>query len=484
MMMLNVIGFPFMVILVMLLVLGTSIIWIWGLIDCLTSDKNSIDKLIWGLIIFFLNFIGALLYFILGKANNRNFVDTKNMKIRRSSKNKMLFGVCGGLGEYFKTDPTLIRLLWIAVTIISAGFGIIAYLIAAIVIPSQEEVTKNKKSQGSEPRKDKKAARNWLIVGLLFVALFLFIVVGGVLMFANFTTQTSGMARIHISDEELRIGDSFVIDGGGMRTKDRIIISDPSVKQIEYAEEHVRSTVETMILNSYNYRTYGGHGLYMVSKRIADKDDCVVYDRDPYNVAVYHGECYEFTHRFFIESDELTHVKGFEVNTIIAGDNIKKIGYSEITREFGDDCEKKLSENETYLAKEDFLETKEKLLREAVERYENASSDIREQIESLHEERSDLIKTEYIDSSIQPEKLTIEDREDVSVVDEELKPLVDQLDELKQNSGYAEALEDFHTVRDEIYSLKVDICSEVPPVSPVAVSPEVSPDEAMENYNS
>lgn len=52
-----------------------------------------------------------------------------------SSTNCMLAGVCGGIAEYFNIDPTLIRLAWIILTCMGFGTGIIAYIIAAIVIP-------------------------------------------------------------------------------------------------------------------------------------------------------------------------------------------------------------------------------------------------------------------------------------------------------------------------------------------------------------
>ena len=45
----------------------------------------------------------------------------------------MLFGVCGGLGEYFNIDPTIIRLLWAILA--CSGTGIIVYFIAAVIIP-------------------------------------------------------------------------------------------------------------------------------------------------------------------------------------------------------------------------------------------------------------------------------------------------------------------------------------------------------------
>jgi phage shock protein C len=58
------------------------------------------------------------------------------MKQLYLSDNKKLFGVCGGLGEYFESDPTLIRLAWIVLTVLTGVVpGIIGYIIAALVIP-------------------------------------------------------------------------------------------------------------------------------------------------------------------------------------------------------------------------------------------------------------------------------------------------------------------------------------------------------------
>lgn len=56
-------------------------------------------------------------------------------RLYRSSVNYMLAGVCGGIAEYFNIDTTLIRLAWIVLTCMSCGTGIVAYIIAAIVIP-------------------------------------------------------------------------------------------------------------------------------------------------------------------------------------------------------------------------------------------------------------------------------------------------------------------------------------------------------------
>lgn len=55
-------------------------------------------------------------------------------KLYRDMTNKMLGGVCSGIAEYFEIDPTLIRLLWLA-GIFCWGGGILAYIVAMIVIP-------------------------------------------------------------------------------------------------------------------------------------------------------------------------------------------------------------------------------------------------------------------------------------------------------------------------------------------------------------
>jgi len=61
----------------------------------------------------------------------------KIKKLYRSKKNRMIAGVCGGIGEYFNTDPTLIRLLWV-IFVLAGGSGILAYIIAWIIIPEEK----------------------------------------------------------------------------------------------------------------------------------------------------------------------------------------------------------------------------------------------------------------------------------------------------------------------------------------------------------
>lgn len=60
-------------------------------------------------------------------------------KLYKIEDGKKLCGVCGGLAEYFDLDPTLVRLLWVFL-VLFAGTGILAYFVAAIIMPSKNDI--------------------------------------------------------------------------------------------------------------------------------------------------------------------------------------------------------------------------------------------------------------------------------------------------------------------------------------------------------
>lgn len=60
-------------------------------------------------------------------------------KLYRIREGRKLAGVCGGLGEYFEIDPTLVRLAWVLLVLLG-GSGILAYIIAALIIPEKPEM--------------------------------------------------------------------------------------------------------------------------------------------------------------------------------------------------------------------------------------------------------------------------------------------------------------------------------------------------------
>ena len=57
-------------------------------------------------------------------------------RLTRVEEGKMLCGVCAGIGKYFNIDPTLVRLAWVLFCALG-GSGVLAYIIAAIVIPDE-----------------------------------------------------------------------------------------------------------------------------------------------------------------------------------------------------------------------------------------------------------------------------------------------------------------------------------------------------------
>lgn len=60
----------------------------------------------------------------------------ENRKLYRSRKDRKLFGVCGGIAEYFGIDSTLVRLALVVLVVIG-GSGVLAYLIAALIMQDE-----------------------------------------------------------------------------------------------------------------------------------------------------------------------------------------------------------------------------------------------------------------------------------------------------------------------------------------------------------
>lgn len=55
-------------------------------------------------------------------------------RLYRSRDERMIAGVCGGLGEYFSIDPTLVRVLFVVAAVVG-GWGLLAYLLLLIIVP-------------------------------------------------------------------------------------------------------------------------------------------------------------------------------------------------------------------------------------------------------------------------------------------------------------------------------------------------------------
>jgi phage shock protein PspC (stress-responsive transcriptional regulator) len=60
-------------------------------------------------------------------------------KLYLSNIDRKIGGVCGGIGEYFEKDPTLIRIFFILAILFSFGFGVLAYLAMWLIVPKKPE---------------------------------------------------------------------------------------------------------------------------------------------------------------------------------------------------------------------------------------------------------------------------------------------------------------------------------------------------------
>lgn len=81
-------------------------------------------------------------------------------RLFRSSNDRLLAGVCGGIASYFNIDPSIVRLVFIAVGVFGGG-GVLAYLLLWIVLPSESQKGQNSNVIHENVKEIKTAARNF-----------------------------------------------------------------------------------------------------------------------------------------------------------------------------------------------------------------------------------------------------------------------------------------------------------------------------------
>jgi len=69
----------------------------------------------------------------------KNTIYTMQKRLTKSKTERKIFGVCGGLAEYFGIDPTLVRLAFVVLALFN-GIGLVIYIILAVIMPSEESV--------------------------------------------------------------------------------------------------------------------------------------------------------------------------------------------------------------------------------------------------------------------------------------------------------------------------------------------------------
>ena len=82
--------------------------------------------------------------------------------LRRSLTNQQIAGVCGGLGAFFNLDPVLVRVVWVTLTIVPGAFlfGILAYVVAWLLIPEAEPGTEPVAGEGNGSWRSRRLRRS------------------------------------------------------------------------------------------------------------------------------------------------------------------------------------------------------------------------------------------------------------------------------------------------------------------------------------
>ena len=98
-------------------------------------------------------------------------------RLYKSEKDKVFEGVCGGIGEYFNVDPVIIRLMWV-VLVVFGGTGIVAYLIAMLIIPKSPELGDEEVQPEADVTPETYSNRFWGVIMVIAGVLLLFGIVG------------------------------------------------------------------------------------------------------------------------------------------------------------------------------------------------------------------------------------------------------------------------------------------------------------------
>lgn len=111
--------------------------------------------------------------------NKKTHAQPPVRKLYRRPKSGKIAGVCSGLAEYFAVDVTLLRVAFIIFTFISGGFGILVYIVLAIIMPVQSgepnEISDNIQELANEAKNAESThrLRNYAGIGLILLGVWL-----------------------------------------------------------------------------------------------------------------------------------------------------------------------------------------------------------------------------------------------------------------------------------------------------------------------
>ncbi len=282
----NMIIAPFIIAIFVFAALAMLGFWLWALVDCIKAKMRPEHKLIWILIIVFLNIIGAILYFIL-KEYPVETTKSTTKTLTKSSDDKILFGVCGGIAKYTKIDSSIIRIIWILVTIFFNGAGLILYIIAAIIMP-QDKTGKQKAKEDISSS----FALKFFVAILIICMIFISAIIAGGIMYSTFEQVTVG----------------------------------PKNTVVEVVQETTQKTIEEQIKESYNYAQLGGENLQLIAIEKPPRSVCTTFQKDIATIISYDANCYKYMYEFDTPTHE--NIKGFEVDVLIIRGQIQEMKFN------------------------------------------------------------------------------------------------------------------------------------------------------------
>jgi phage shock protein PspC (stress-responsive transcriptional regulator) len=107
---------------------------------------------------------------------------TIRKRLYKSRQNRVIDGVCGGIGEYFEVDPTIVRVLWVLMTLLG-GSGLVLYLIAMVIMPVNQEHLASA-AAGTTAMRSPDRRSYW---GIILILIGLFVLIDRMDLFVGFS---------------------------------------------------------------------------------------------------------------------------------------------------------------------------------------------------------------------------------------------------------------------------------------------------------
>jgi len=156
-------------------------------------------------------------------------------RLYKSRTDRVIAGVCGGVGEYFNIDPVLIRIVWVLLSVLG-GSGIIAYIIGIIIIPEAPESAAEEAEVRKSPAGRTASQTVW---GLILIAIGLIVLVNQFDVFRYFSSRFWYISWSVIFPIFLVILGAIILFRHRGRKDERAEAGEAGVKSSEHGENRL-----------------------------------------------------------------------------------------------------------------------------------------------------------------------------------------------------------------------------------------------------